>query len=181
MSDVVLLGSCWWCVGWCGVVWWGVRWLSCGGVVSLMPCLGLVSRRELCLIIDGPGTVRLESGEKWRWRCWWVGRLSKYSHHGALPARAITYLRICQPCQANPTVPSYNGTSIRSTTATGALITTLSSPQQIEEDGQAGWGLSDSFQVQKIHYFQPAEDHHKSKDSIKGQKIFCQLFKYLAV
>ena len=47
--------------------------------MSLMPCLGLVSRRELCLIIDGPGTVRLESGEKWRWRCWSVGRLSKYS------------------------------------------------------------------------------------------------------
>ena len=126
--------------------------------------------------------------------CWSVGRLSKYSSQattlgasleiavaGAQPARAITYLRICQPCQANPTEPSYNGTSISSTTATGALITTLSSPQQIEEDEQAGWGLSDSFQVQKIHYFQPAEDHHKSKDSIKGQKIFCQLFKYLAV
>ena len=87
--------------------------------------------------------------------------------------------------QANPTVPpSYNGTSISSSTATGAIITTLSSPQQIlQEDGHwtARRGLSDSFQVQKIHYFQPVEDHHKSKDSIKGQKIFCQLFKYLAV
>ena len=53
------------CVVW-GEVRWGdnVRWLSCSGVVSLMPWLGLVSRRALCLIIDGPWLAWRATGER---------------------------------------------------------------------------------------------------------------------
>ena len=156
--------------------------------MSLMPWLGLVSRSELCLIIDGPCLMawhdwRAESGAGGVGG----GELSTESHQATTVWGPSSH-HLAQDTssqQANPTVPpSYNGTSISSSTATGAIITTLSSPQQIlQEDGHwtARRGLSDSFQVQKIHYFQPVEDHHKSKDSIKGQKIFCQLFKYLAV